>query len=95
MTEEDWSQDRNRAIAMWIPGEAADEIDERGRSEQGQTLFLALNASNRAQHFVLPRLPDSQSWRELVNTSQAVRRTPKGAGVNVAPHSLVLLAYEG
>jgi isoamylase len=95
MTMEDWSDGRNRVLAMLVHGEAADDVDERGHLEPGETLFLMLNASNRARRFVLPEPPEPGHWRELVNTAQAVRRSPKGTGVNVAPHSLVLLAYGG
>ncbi len=94
MTMEDWRQPKNRVLGMLIQGDASDEIDERGRPNLGQTLLLVVNASNRARHFALPELPEAGSWLEIVNTAQTGRRAPKGKGINVAPHSLVLLCYE-
>jgi len=94
MTMDDWNQSKNRVLGMLIHGDASDEIDERGRPNLGQTLLLVLNASNRARHFALPELPESGFWQEIVNTAHAGRRPPKGKGINVAPHSLVLLCYQ-
>jgi glycogen operon protein len=97
MTLDDWGDPKNSCIGMLIDGEASDDVDERGRPNRGETLLLLLNAGNRAQHFALPRLAERGTWREAVNTAvpagRAARRVPRG-GVNVAPHSLVLLWYE-
>ncbi len=93
MTNEDWASPKNHTLGMLIHGEASDDVDERGRSNRGQTLLLLLNASNRARSFVLAPLPEPGHWQEVVNTAQSTRRIPKGAGISVAPHSLVLLCY--
>ena len=97
MTLDDWGDRKNSCIGMLIDGEASDDVDERGRPNRGETLLLLLNAGNRAHHFSLPRLAERGTWREAVNTAtaagRAARRVPRG-GVNVAPHSLVLLWYE-
>ena len=90
---EDWGNPKNHTLGMLIHGEASDDVDERGRPNRGQTLLLLLNASNRARTFVLPQLPEAGQWQEVVNTAQPTRRIPKGAGISVAPHSLVLLCY--
>src|SRR5262249_17887545 len=93
MTLEDWGDSKNHILGMLIPGEASDDVDERGRPNRGQTLLLLLNASNRARNFVLPNPHESGRWQEVVNTAQSTHRAPKGGGINVAPHSLVLLCY--
>lgn len=95
MTQDDWTNPRNRVLAMLIHGDASDDVDERGRPNLGQTLLLLLNASNRARHFYLPDVPERGFWRETINTAQSTHRIPKGKSINVAPHSLVLLCYEG
>jgi hypothetical protein len=41
---------------------------------------------------VLPSLPERGHFQEVVNTAQSTHRNPRG-GINVAPHSLVLLCY--
>jgi glycogen operon protein len=94
MTLEDWGNPKNHILGMLIPGEASDDVDERGRPNQGQALLLLLNASNRSHKFALPSLPTKGHWQEVVNTAQATQRVPKGSGINVAPHSLVLLCYQ-
>jgi glycogen operon protein len=97
MTLEDWSDPKTQWLGMLIHGEASDDVDERGRPNRGQTLLLLLNASNRAQHYALPKLDERGHWQEAANTAQSAGRAPRRVprtGVNVAPHSLVLLWYE-
>ncbi|NIN50984.1 MAG: hypothetical protein GTN62_12885, partial [Gemmatimonadales bacterium] len=49
LTDDDWRDPDNRVLGMLIPGEATDEVDERGRFIKGDTLLLLLNASNRSR----------------------------------------------
>ncbi len=107
LTIDDWGNGRNHLLGMLIPGDASDDVDERGRPNRGQTLLLLLNASNRARHFTMPAIPTAAAsgtagsaagastghWQEVINTAQQTHRVPKGGGINVAPHSLVLLCY--
>jgi glycogen operon protein len=93
LTLEDWGSPKNQTLGMLIHGEASDDVDERGRPNRGQTLLLLVNSSTRSRSFNLPSLPETGHWQEAVNTAQATRRIPKGAGISVAPHSLVLLSY--
>lgn len=95
MTMADWKDGRNRLLGMLVHGSASDDMDERGRRRTGQTLLLFLNGSNRARVCKLPELKDRGYWHELINTAQPTHRIPKGTSLNVAPHSLVLLCYEG
>jgi isoamylase len=95
MGSEDWGDPRNRMLGMLIHGSASDDVDERGRTSNGQTLLLFMNAGNRARVCKLPELRARGYWHELINTAQATHRIPKGTTLNVAPHSLVLLSYEG
>ena len=104
MSIDDWGNGRNHLLGMLIPGDASDDVDERGRPNRGQTLLLLLNASNRARQFTMPPVPGQANasggtggsaghWQEVINTAQQTHRVPKGGGINVAPHSLVLLCY--
>ena len=97
MTLEDWGDPRNMCVGMLIDGEASDDVDERGRPNRGETLFLLLNAGSRSQDYALPHLAERGQWHEAVNTAlpagRSHRRVPR-TGVHVAPHSLVLLRYE-
>ncbi|MEO6599666.1 MAG: glycogen debranching protein GlgX [Polyangiaceae bacterium] len=103
MSIDDWGNGRNHLLGMLVPGDASDDVDERGRPNRGQTLLLLLNASNRARQFTMPPVPlpnppnapntPNGHWQEVINTAQQTHRVPKGGGINVAPHSLVLLCY--
>jgi len=95
MTIDDWRDPKNRMLGMLVHGNASDDVDERGRRITGQTLLLFMNAGNRARVCKLPELRARGYWHELINTAQATHRIPKGTTLNVAPHSLVLLSYEG
>ncbi|MCH2108171.1 MAG: glycogen debranching protein GlgX [Polyangiaceae bacterium] len=95
MSEADWKNDKNFVLGMLIDGNASDDMDERGRAIKGQTLLLYINGGNRAKPCNLPQLLERGYWHELVNTAQRTHRIPKGTTLNVAPHSLVLLCYEG
>jgi len=94
MAETDWHDPRNRILGMLIPGQASDEMDERGRPNQGQTLLLLLNGGPRSRYFELPSLPEAGAWHEIANSARTGRRAVRGAGVNLVAHSLLLLGYE-
>jgi glycogen operon protein len=93
MAVDDWHNTKNRVLGMLVHGQASDEVDERGRPNRGQTLLLLMNASNRARQYVLPEIPESGQWHEIVNTAQPTHRVPRGSTINVPPHSLVLLCH--
>lgn len=95
MSIEDWADLENQALGMLIPGEASDDVDERGRPNRGQTLLLLLNAGARSRVFLLPVLAEGGQWQEVVNTAHPSRRQLKTGGIGVAPHSLLLLCYAG
>jgi glycogen operon protein len=89
----DWHDPRGRVLGMLIDGQASDEVDERGRLNRGETLLLLLNAGARSVGFVLPALPGPGLWRELVNTAHPGMRWVRRKLVNVAAHSVLLLAW--
>jgi glycogen operon protein len=90
----DWHQTKNRVLGMLIPGDASDEVDERGRPCKGQTLLLLLNASARARQFALPEAAGPGRWHELVSTASTAAREPRGSTVQLPPHSVLLLSHE-
>ena len=94
MTETDWRSADSRVLGMLLHGEATDDVDERGRPIEGETLLLLLNAGPRARYFQLPELDEPGRWRFLVNTARHVTgRIPHGHGIRLVHHSLVLLGY--
>jgi glycogen operon protein len=93
MTDADWRDDNLHALGMLINGEAADEIDSRGRPVRGDTLFLIINNREGKQSFVLPELAAPGEWTELVNSAADRGQALGTMGATLAPFSLVLLRY--
>jgi glycogen operon protein len=93
MALEDWHDPRGRVLGMLIDGEASDEVDERGRLNRGETLLLLLNAGARSARFALPAVATPGLWRELVNTAHPGMRWVRQKVVNLAAHSVLLLAW--
>jgi glycogen operon protein len=90
----DWQDPRTRVLGMLVPGEASDEMDERGRPKRGQTLLLLLNGGPHSRLFRLPVGAPASAWRELVNTARPRARRVMADGVNLVAHSLILLGAE-
>ncbi len=91
LNADDWKEPENRVLGMLISGEATDEVDERGRLIKGDTLLLLLNGSNRSRYFTLPTLENAGTWTVLINTARRGGGTVRGGGVQLVPHSLILL----
>ncbi|HEX3796294.1 MAG TPA: glycogen debranching protein GlgX [Acidimicrobiales bacterium] len=97
MTEDDWSNPDNQCIGMLLLGSAADEVDMRGRSASGDTLFLLLNAGTRSRSFGLPRMEQPGMWEEILNTARPGpwTRLVRNDAVNLTAHSTLLLRHSG
>jgi len=93
MTEQDWQNPSNHVLGMLMHGEATDEVDERGRPIFGETLMLILNGGVKSKFFALPQIPSPGGWHELLNTVSREVRVIKKQGLNLVPHSLVLLRH--
>jgi glycogen operon protein len=93
MSDEDWADQNNHVLGMMIPGEATDEVNERGRPIYGDTLLLLLNGGARSRYFELPRLEQAGIWHEVLNTARPGSRPVKKNALNLTAHSLILLRY--
>jgi len=89
----DWEDPSRRVLGMWVPGEANDEVDERGRPIQGETLLLLLNGSDLPCRFELPRPPREGRWEERLDTAREDALPLEADGFTVAAHGLALLAW--
>jgi glycogen operon protein len=69
MTDRDWSAPHVRHLGVLLAGDAIDEVDERGRHIQGDSLLILLNAALEATTFSLPAAPGGGSWRLVFDTS--------------------------
>ncbi|HMQ14886.1 MAG TPA: glycogen debranching enzyme, partial [Phycisphaerae bacterium] len=94
LTHDDWHDPGRHVLGMLIPGEAADEVDERGRAITGNTLLLVVNGGEQPCSFRLPVLRRPGLWREVVNTSRPGKRFVEIAEMSVPAHALILLEYE-
>jgi glycogen operon protein len=92
MSAQDWSNAGARVLGMLVPGEASDEVDERGRPRIGELLLLLVNGGARSVSFQLPTVATRGVWWEEVNTARAGSRPIRSAAVHLGAHSLVLLA---
>jgi glycogen operon protein len=92
-TVDDWHDPECRVLGMFVLGEAHDEVDERGRLVQGDSLLLLLNAGERPCHFRLPQPPTPGSWEQAINTARPGARKIRRDSLNLLAHSLILLIY--
>jgi glycogen operon protein len=90
---EDWGDPKRRVFGMLAVGEAHDEVDERGRPIQGDSLLLLVNAGDRACQFQLPKLPKPGTWEQTLNTARGGGRRLRHEAPNLATHSMILLTY--
>ncbi len=92
MTDEDWRNSKLTTLGMMIHGEAADEIDERGRSITGDTLLILVNNGDIQVLFTLPVPEHDGAWHVMLDTSkpEPTADTSNGA-VMLMSFSLVLL----
>jgi isoamylase len=95
MTEQDWADSELHTIGMLLFGLATDEVDIRGRSYAGDSLFLMLNAGTRSRSFTLPRMELAGQWVEVLNTAQPGpwSRIVRNEAVSLNAHSTLLLRH--
>jgi isoamylase len=93
MTAEDWKDENAHVLGMMIKAAATDELDERGRPFEGETVLLLVNGGPRTRPFVLPELPEAGTWEELINTARPSARSGRERAVNLVAHSLILLRH--
>jgi glycogen operon protein len=94
MTMADWANEHNQVLGMLIRGEAADDVDERGRPVFGETVLLLLNGGPRSRYFVLPKQKAQGVWQELLNTAHPGQsRLVKTPAINLLSFSLFLLRF--
>ena len=95
MTEQDWADSELHTIGMLLFGLATDEVDIRGRSYAGDSLFLMLNAGTRSRSYTLPRMELAGQWEEVLNTAQPGpwSRIVRNEAVSLNAHSTLLLRH--
>jgi glycogen operon protein len=91
MTTADWEDGSRQALGMLVPGEANDEVDERGRPIQGETLLLLLNAGTHPAYFRLPVSERPERWVCTLSSARGAPGELRAGALNVRSHSAVLL----
>ena len=94
MTDAEWRAADLRCLGMLLPGDAADEMDDRGLPVTGDTLLILLNAQEIPVPFALPAVSAVAQWTCLVDTFEREREhaTVAAGGIySLASRSLALL----
>jgi glycogen operon protein len=69
LSSEEWHNDRFRALAVWLAGNAADIQDERGQRVVDDTLLVMLNSHDEGIEFRLPPAT-SGGWHFVLDTDR-------------------------
>ena len=91
LKDEDWRDADLHVLGMMIDGNATDEVDDRGRPIQGDTVLFIMNGSNKSVEFVLPPVPDGTVWEKLVDAGTPGDGVIAGQSMAVAANACVLL----
>jgi glycogen operon protein len=96
MTDQEWNQQFARSLGVLLSGEAADELDERGKLVRDSTFVILMNAHHEEIRFNLPTRNLHAGWVALVDTSfetseNANRFYPAGDVYPLQARSLALL----
>lgn len=95
MTDADWSDAEERALALRLAGDAIDEPDEFGNRIVGDTLLILLNARPEEVWFRLPQTAQGAVWRKVLDTAigwideESILK--RGQAIEVADRSLMVL----
>ncbi|MBA3949964.1 MAG: glycogen debranching protein GlgX, partial [Acidobacteria bacterium] len=87
MTDRDWGASHVKHLGVLLAGDAIDEVDERGRHIDGDSLLILLNADNTPVTFALPAAPRSGVWKLVFDTAVA-----EGAAQEIPAESAYSLA---
>jgi glycogen operon protein len=68
MTDDAWNAPSVRSLGVLMVGDALDEVDERGRHLEGDTLLILLNAHHEEVPFVLPTVGADGTWVRAFDT---------------------------
>ena len=62
-----------RCFGMRLAGDQVDEVDERGRRIEGDTILVLFNAHHEPIPFTLPGTLAGQRWEHLLDTADPTR----------------------
>ncbi len=96
MTEDDWSQDLNRGVSIFLNGEGIRERGPRGERHTGSSFVLCFNAHPEWVEFTMPPGEYGDKWHTVIDTSLpdadvAPASVPAGGSVWVPDRCLLVL----
>ncbi|MEW6325401.1 MAG: glycogen debranching protein GlgX [Nitrospirota bacterium] len=68
--DEEWNGESVRSLGVRLAGGAIDEVDEKGRPVQSDTLLILFNADHRPTPFVLPAHKPGTRWMLMFDTAK-------------------------
>jgi glycogen operon protein len=99
MTPGDWSTAWIRSLGVLLPASGLNEMDEHGRKQEDDTLFVMLNAYFDPVKFKIPAAGEQSDWQLLVTSEHVESPAPgkrlrwlqSGQAVELCGRSLMLL----
>jgi glycogen operon protein len=93
MDDRDWQGEHVRCLGVRLDGDSLDEVDQRGRRLEGDTVLYLLNAHDDAMPFKLSAFVPRPIWECLADTAVPEREGKRFRGGNrydLRGHSLAL-----
>jgi glycogen operon protein len=97
MTDGDWRTPWNRALGMFLNGEAITERDRRGQPRTSDSFLLCLNSWHEPVTFTVPDATYGAAWQVAVDTAEWAVPPPgrgpvlPGSALTVEGHTVVVL----
>ena len=98
MTDDEWNNANLRTLGMWLAGEAADVVDDRGARVRDDTLVVLMNSSDDLVPFRLPPTVGGRRWTVALDTASPSlaegRNRFRSSGVyQLQPRSVAILLH--
>lgn len=96
MEEKDWTDASKRVLGVLLEGGQLIETDKMGRTVQGNTLLVLLNAHHEDVPFLLPAHDEGDFWRLVIDTSESIKKStfPMSKRFTLKARSVVLLQLD-
>jgi len=94
-TDENWTTEWNRSLAMMLNGKTLGVEDEDGRPVEDDSFLMLVNAADQGVEFTLPPPPNGNPWRMVMDTENVddpFAQQDIGAKVIAGGRSMVLFS---
>jgi glycogen operon protein len=93
----DWQGTHGGVLAIRLNGKMIDEIDDRGRAIESETLLILFNGEDRQVEFTLPQIESHEYWKMEIDTASLgmpSKRLPGGIPLSRIAHSMAVLVLK-